>query len=379
MRKRGPDSTSRRNNRPRGARSLFVKFEISTASPLPVGQQVFIAGDREGLGLWKPDGLPLTRVADDLWVGMALCDVSVPLEFKITRGSWDSEEVTAQGHVPPNHRETPGKEAILRHTVVQWKDKILGPVPNISGDYRLHEGIHSEYLRYDRTVVVWLPPSYARDPARRYPVCYLQDGQQIFDPRTSTWNQDWEVDEWCTLLMTAGEMQEIIAVGIYATEDRELEYNPSLAGESYARFLIEELKPWVDRHYRTLPDTSAVAGASLGGTMAFWLAWTRPEVFSAAACLSPVFRLRDDALCLDLVRQSGKTPPLKLFLYSGLGDPVERELAEGVAEMVALLRPRGLETGRRLMVVEDAAGQHHEAAWARHTGEWLRFLFPPKS
>jgi len=359
-------------------KSRFVKFEISTTTPLPVGEQVFVCGSHEELGLWKPDGLPLTRVSDDLWAGSALCAPSEPLEFKITRGSWETEETEADGVVPANQRLEPGAaDGVVLHTVARWKDRFAGPAPKIAGDFRIHEGMHSAHLRFDRTVIVWLPPSYATHPERRYPVCYLQDGQQVFDPQTSTWGQDWEVDEWCTLLMAAGEMREIIAVGIYSTEDRDLEYNPSLAGKSYARFLVEELKPWVDREYRTDPGaaSTSIAGASLGGTLAFWLAWTRPDVFSAAACLSPAFCLRGDCGGLDLVRTATATPDLRLFLYCGQGDPTERELAEGLAEMAILLKQRGFEPGRNLAVVEDREGRHQEAAWARHTGEWLRFLY----
>ncbi|MBU1694209.1 MAG: hypothetical protein KJ726_10660 [Verrucomicrobia bacterium] len=357
--------------------SRLVKFEISTTTPLPAGDQLFICGSQEGLGLWKPDGLPLTRMSDDLWTGMAVCSAGEPLEFKITRGTWETEEVEGDGTVPSNRRLEPGGTFTVQHTVVRWKDSGPGPAPKIAGDFRIHPGFHSAYLRFDRTVIVWLPPSYEKQPGRRYPVCYLQDGQQVFDPQTSTGNQDWEVDEWCALLMAAGEMREIIAVAVYSTKDRELNYNPALTGASYARFLIEELKPWVDREYRTEPGaaSTAVAGASLGGTLAFYLAWTRPDVFSAAICLSPAFRLREDCYCLDLVRKTAGAPDLRLFLYCGLGDPTEQELAEGVAEMATLLKQRGFEPGRHLAVVEDREGRHAEDAWARHTGEWLRFLY----
>lgn len=354
-----------------------IYFEIGTNAPLPAGEQVFIAGSAPELGQWTPDGFPLTRVSDALWVGTAVCAADRSVEFKITRGRWEAEEVRADGSVPPDRRLARGGDVEVRSTVVRWKDSARGPSPKISGDFRVHEGVHSVHLRFDRTVIVWLPPSYARQPDRRYPVCYLQDGQQVFDPQTSTFNQDWEVDEWCARLMADGDMREIIAVAVYSTSDRELEYNPSLAGSSYARFLVEELKPWMDREYRTMPDagSTSVAGASLGATIAFYLAWSRPDVFSGAVCLSPAFRLRGDSFCLDLVRAADRTPELRLFLYCGQGDTLERELAEGMAEMAGLLKARGLAPGPRLEMVEDLAGQHHEAAWARHTGEWLRFLY----
>jgi len=86
-----------------------VKFEINTAAPLPVGEQVFIAGSPEELGRWKPDGLPLSRVSDDLWAGAAACAAGEPLEFKITRGSWETEETGPDGRVPSNQRLEPGE------------------------------------------------------------------------------------------------------------------------------------------------------------------------------------------------------------------------------------------------------------------------------
>lgn len=358
------------------SKTRSVRFEISTRAPLPAGEQVFISGSQEGVGSWRPDGLPLTRSSDDLWVGSAACSSRDPLEFKITRGGWETEEVGDDGTIPANRRLEPGGEAVVRHTVLRWRDAARARAPKITGRYRVHEGFHSAFLRFDRTVIVWLPPSYEQRPDRRYPVCYIQDGQQVFDPQTSSWNQDWEVDEWCARLMAAGEMEEIIAVAIYSTADREPEYHPSLAGASYARFLVEELKPWVDREYRTLPGaaSTAVAGASLGGTISFFLAWSRPDVFSAAVCLSPAFRFQGDRFCPDLVRGAATAPDIRLFLYCGLGDPLERELAEGMAEMLALLKSRGIEPGPRLVVAESFEGRHDEKSWARQTGAWLRFL-----
>lgn len=360
-----------------GWRSRHVRFEISTTVPLPIGEQIFITGNQESLGSWKPDGLPLTRMADNLWAGLALCDASQPLEYKITRGDWATEELAPDGSIPGNYHLEAGPDEVVRHTVECWKDMPLQRARGITGRYRVHQGMHSAYLRFAREVIVWLPPSYEDHPERRYPVCYLQDGQQVFDPQTATANQDWEVDEWCERMIAAGEMEEIIAVAVASTEDRLMEYDPTQAGSAYARFLVSELKPWVDREYRTRPEAAAtaVAGASLGGTLAFWLAWNRPDVFGAAVCLSPAFRFHDNAYCLDQVRQAAQPPAIRVFLYCGMGDATERELMEGVYEMVRLLRQQGFQEGVTLSVIEDAEGRHHEASWAKHTSEWLRFLY----
>ncbi len=357
--------------------SRQITFEVTTSTPLPVGEQVFIAGDTDALGNWAADGFPLTRVEDTVWSGSLLFPASQRVEYKITRGAWNAEEALEDGSVPGNQAIEPGPDRLVQHRVARWKDTGAGPHPQITGNYRLHEGFHSQHLRFDRSVIVWLPPSYGDNRRRRYPVLYMHDGQQVFDPQTATWRQDWQVDEWCTKLIAEDALQEFIVVAAYSTEDRFVEYNPSLAGPEYARFMIEELKPFIDREYRTKPDrdSTAVAGSSMGATISFYLAWTHPDVYFGAACLSPAFRFKDDTYSLDMVRRPGRAPDVRLYLYSGLGDSTEQELAETMYEMVGLLQARGFKPGRNLRVVEDPLAQHNEAAWAAHTDDWLQFLF----
>ena len=357
--------------------SRLITFEITTRSPLPVGEQVFIAGNQNSLGNWAPDGLPLTRTDDNVWTGSALVPVDQNVEYKITRGSWDTEEILEDSSVPAINRTIlANQDRQVHHEVAGWKDAKLVASPQITGNYRIHEGFHSSFLRFDRRVIVWLPPSYETARERRYPVLYMHDGQQVFDPQTSTWKQDWEIDEWCTKLIAQKELKEIIVVAVYSTEDRFVEYNPSLGGPQYARFMIEELKPFIDREYRTQPgpETTAVAGASMGGSISFFLAWTRPDIYFGAACLSPAFRFKDDQFCLDIVRSTACPPDTRLYLYCGLGDSTEQELAEGLKEMVGLLETCRF-SQRNLRVVEDMGARHHEAAWAKHSRDWLIYLF----
>jgi len=358
--------------------SRQITFEITTRTPLPVGEQVFITGNHELLGDWSPDGMPLTRVDDNVWSGTAVIPADSTVEYKITRGSWQTEEVLEDGNTPPNAVIKPDGNRLISHQVARWKDTGISPIPQITGNYRVHEGVHSKYLRFDRRVIVWLPPSYQEATTRHYPVIYIQDGQQVFDPQTSTWKQDWQVDEWCSKLIVENSIQEAIVVAIYSTEDRFVEYNPSLAGTEYARFMLTELKPLIEREYRTLPgrETTFVAGASMGATIAFYLAWTHPDVYSAAACLSPAFKFRDDEFSFEMVEKQSRAPDIRIYLYCGRGDSTEQELAAGTQRMTALLEERGLARGRNVVTVEDPDGKHNEASWAKHTGEWLRFLLP---
>jgi len=355
-----------------------VHFEVTTSAPLPVGEQVFVVGRQEALGSWSPDGFPLTRVDENLWTGAVMLPEDEPVEYKITRGTWDTEELTAEGRVAANKMLEPGGDVTVRVRVEDWRDGVGGSQPRITGAYRIHEGFHSEHLRHDRRVIVWLPPSYDREVHARFPVLYMQDGQQVFDPRTSTHNQDWQVDESCTTLMAEGKMREIIVVAVYCTDERDEEYRPGRGADRYARLVVEELKPYIDRVYKTKTDraSTAIAGSSLGGTVAFHLMWTRPDVFCGCAALSPVFIDGEETYCIDLVQASDAGPDKKIYLYCGSGDERERALQGGVKRMAEVLRGKGCVAGEDVVLREDEGGVHNESAWAGHTEEWLQFLFP---
>ncbi len=245
----------------------------------------------------------------------------------------------------------------------------------IVGNYVIHQ-VKPKDLQV-RPVIVWLPPSYNEALDRRYPVLYMHDGQQIFDPDTSTWGQDWEVDEWCDQLIRAGDLQEIIVVGIYSTTERYEEYGASARAGAYTRFVIDELKSMIDTTYRTLPDRAhtAVAGSSMGGGLSFYMAWTRPDIFFGAACLSSAFSYKQGEIIFDLVNHATAWPNLRFYLHCGDGDELEQLLMKDLERMEESLAAKGW-LDQPAVCVERAPGEkHNEAAWARYTGTWLKFLF----
>src|SRR5471030_2206235 len=130
----------------------------------------------------------------------------------------------------------------------------------LTGNFRQHEGFHSEYLEHDRTIIVYLPPGYDPESAARYPVLYLHDGQNVFDRATSI-GEEWQVDETPESLIRAGEIEPVIVVGIYNTGEHRIdEYAPTPRpdkgggghADDYGRMLLMELKPFIDRTYKTL-------------------------------------------------------------------------------------------------------------------------------
>lgn len=105
-----------------GARDRMVVFEVSTAKPLPIGQQIFIAGDQPILGNWRADGFPLTRMDELVWAASAVVEGSAPIAFKVTRGSWATEAVNEDGTIPGNLSVDPVNKPKMAVRVTRWKD-----------------------------------------------------------------------------------------------------------------------------------------------------------------------------------------------------------------------------------------------------------------
>ncbi len=153
-------------------------------------------------------------------------------------------------------------------------------------------------MKNERDLVVYLPPGYHEQPSRHFPVLYLHDGQNLFDGSTSFIpGMDWHVGQTADQSIIAGAVEPLIIVGIYNTgKARIREYTPTrvpkLGGgraDRYAKFLIQELKPFIEREYRTLSgsEKTGIGGSSLGGLVSLYLGLKLPNVFGKLAALSP--------------------------------------------------------------------------------------------
>lgn len=253
----------------------------------------------------------------------------------------------------------------------------------LQGRFRRYAGLTSRHLRCSRDVLVYLPPGYDSEPDRRYPVLYLHDGNNLFDSRTSFLGVEWRLDEQLEALIQAQAIEEVIAVGIYNTPDRNSEYTwlPRQAasgaveggdGPRYARFLVEELKPLVDKAFRTRPERegTAVAGSSLGGLISFYLGLYYPDVFSAIGMLSPSLWWQYELL---LPEARHLSQALKLWIDMGTQEGGTAQ----VQAFVAQLEQRGYLQGDQLFFTLACCAQHNEAAWSKRVREMLRFFYGP--
>ncbi len=234
-----------------------------------------------------------------------------------------------------------------------------------------------------RPVQVWLPPNYARDTQRRYPVLYLHDGQNVFDAAAA--GAEWQVDETAQRLVADGQIQPLIIVAVHNTSRRIDEYTATARthegvsrgglAPAYARYLIEQLKPAIDGRYRTLPDAAhtAVGGSSLGGIMSLWLAVHHGDVFGTALVVSPSLWWDDEFP----IRDTQKTPlPMsvarpKLWLDMGTGEG--EESIQQLRRLRAVLHARGWAAGD-IGYQEVQGATHDEASWAARVEPMLRFV-----
>ena len=260
-----------------------------------------------------------------------------------------------------------------------------GPDHTLTGEFRMHYDFQSRFLPNHRHVLVYLPPGYEEHPARRYAVLYLHDGQNLFDGATAyVKGEDWGIDETAERLIMAGEIEPLIIVGIYNTgEGRVEEYTPSPdpryerggKADLYGCLLVEELKPFIDRHYRTRtgPHHTGLGGSSLGGLVTLHIGLKYPTIFSRLVVMSPSVWW-DRGVILREVRALRVKPSMRIWL--DVGTKEGKFTARQVRALRDALVDRGWRLGDDLRYFEAKEAMHNERAWGARFGQALKYLFP---
>ena len=243
---------------------------------------------------------------------------------------------------------------------------------------RIIPRVWSPQLRNRRDLVIYLPPSYDADRQRHYPVLYMHDGQNLFDPATS-YAGHWQLGT--ALAHCAAHGLELIVVGVPNAGVRRIdEYSPHRDlirgggdGDRYVSFLVETVKPMIDRHLRTMrgPDATAIAGSSLGGLISLYALFRSPWTFGAAGVLSPALWYADGAI-FDYVRNA-RPPGGRIHLDIGTAEGPDA--LHDTRHMRDLLMAQDFEIGKTLSYYEDIDARHQERAWARRFRVVLPFLF----
>lgn len=265
----------------------------------------------------------------------------------------------------------------------------------VVGDLRMLDEVYSPQLHNRRRLFAHLPPSYAEDTDRHYPVIYMHDGQNLFDQALS-YAGEWGVDETMTAL--AARSCEAIVVGIPNMGVRRIdEYSPFKdrrlhkggRGDWYVAFVANTVKPLIDQSFRTLPgrEYTGVLGSSMGGLISLYAFFSRPDVFGFVGAMSPSFWFAQEAIVPFVQHvpfQAGR-----IYLDTGTHEGGELRLEPRpphrytsrhlttIRRMRDMLAAKGYTPNIDLRYVEEEEAIHSEAAWARRLPAALRFLLAP--
>jgi len=270
----------------------------------------------------------------------------------------------------------------------------------VKGHLERYEQFASGWVE-PRTVDVWLPPGYETGPRRRYPVLYMHDGQNLFDGRLSFSGVAWGVHETVERMMRDGEIDGVIIVGIWNTPRRIREYMPQKplewygskkrrkrfiqtyggppSSDAYLRFIVYELKPFIDASYRTLERRpyTFMMGSSMGGLVTLYALCEYPEVFRGAACLSTSWTVGGKVM-LPYLKERIPDPHTHVVYFDygveahiGAYEHIQREVD-------ALFLRAGYVRDVNLMTERFPGAPHSETAWRERVDVPLRFLLHPR-
>lgn len=336
------------------------------------------------------------------------------LEFKFTRGSWELEELN-QDNSTVGNRTLPkiddsevkaGEPAKFEFVIPKWGDErpeYAAKAANdayrplkVTGDVRRLQvmggaGVSPGQMR---DLLVWLPPGYddVKNAGVRYPVLYMQDGQNVFESGVGS-PEEWNADEAATSLLGRKLISPLIVVAVpHSGAGRNSEYMPIAGivgipprGAEHVAWLMNEVMPRAERALRikTGPENTAVGGASLGAAISLYAATSHPERFGMVLAESLPLRT-GDASAWSGYLSSVKVWPRKVYLGMGgaeMGSAAEngernKGYVDAARDLDKQLDKAGLGPDRRLLVVESGA-EHNEQAWAKRFPQALTFLFPP--
>jgi predicted alpha/beta superfamily hydrolase len=243
-----------------------------------------------------------------------------------------------------------------------------------------HEQFPSALIDDKHDFVVYVPPTYAVEQERLFPVLFMQDGQNLFDAETSFMKGNyWRLGETADELILTGKIEPLVMVGIYNTGEHRIdEYTPvedrRLGGghaDAYGQMLVEELRPFVAQQYRVLISGAncGMGGSSLGGLVSMYLGLRYPDVFGKLAVMSPSVWWHGRAI-LKIVSQLRRNTGQRICTNES-----QRALPD-VRLLKEALERKGWREGENLGYMETEGADHSEGAWAQRVAPMLQFLFP---
>lgn len=346
-----------------------VVFVIDTMPERSKTDTVYIAGS---FNSWQPE---VSRFA---FRNKQLV-LNVPngiIEYKFTHGGWDKVETEFDGTEKDNRTTTIISDTTIKIAINGWKDffekkeKMSTAGRNV---YLLDTAFYMPQLKRYRRVWMYLPPGYQKDSDRRYPTIYMQDGQNLFDEATA-FAGEWGIDKF---LDSTNKPPCIIVAIDNGGEKRIAEYNPynnkqfgKGEGKLYVDFLVKTLKPFIDKHFRTLKDAqhTIVAGSSMGGLISMYAAIRYPKIFGKAGVFSPSIWIAETELLTE-IKKAGFKMNNNIYLYSG-GQ-------EGTGMLPAINRLEDIlkqYSHAKVNIKIKKTGRHNEKEWGNQFPSFYRWI-----
>lgn len=369
--------------------SLFIIFSLwgnaqltiiidSVPDYTPIGDDIYLAGD---LNSWNPadPNFKLAKIEESTWqIILPEMDHGRVIQFKFTRGSWETVEKGANGEEIENRIYTFGNGGTINPIILNWADYGGGGGSTASENVSImDDSFYMPQFDRNRRIWVYLPPNY-ESTELHFPVMYMHDGQNLFDTQTS-YAGEWEVDETLDELYEAGVSVPIV-IGIdNGGGNRVDEYTPWVNpeygggdGSLYIDFIVETLKPYIDENYRTITDrnNTAIMGSSLGGLISHYGALKFQDMFSKAGIFSPSYWWSDTVWTF-----TNENPKqFEMMIYQMCGDQESATTVPNMNLMNTYLTDAGFMPNELFLKVV-AGGQHNEQLWRNEFGEAYLWLF----
>lgn len=274
----------------------------------------------------------------------------------------------------------------------QTPKKIVGD--GVTGDLTRYENFRSKNVD-SRNVDVWLPPDYS--PSRKYSVLYMHDGQNLFNPKESYGGVDWGIDETVTRLISERRIPPLIVVAIWNTPKRFEEYMPqkafalatseqradirkfrnadSTVSDNYLKFIVDEVKPFVDKNYSTRRGRkhTGIMGSSMGGLISLYAISEYPEVFGAAGCVSTHFPI-GNGVVIEYMKTSLPDPNKHRIYFDYGTETLDATYEPFQLKADDVMRAKGF-TKNNWITKKFPGEEHSERSWRKRVEIPLEFLF----
>ncbi len=363
-------------------------LRVTLATPLPLDKKIYISGSFNAWGLGT-QAWPMTMLPDGSYAARLPQWVRGNYEFKFHLGDWSSEAINARGSKMGNFNANfSPRKSMFEFKIDGWLALTAWPKPGSTaprGVTLLSDDMRIPQLGRNRRIWVYLPPSYGQ-AGKRFPVIYMQDGQNVFDKATS-FAGEWGVDETLDRLAASGDGGAIVIAINNGERTRDEEYHqiqpdngrPGRA-DDYLEFIVRTLKPLVDSAFDTKPDrlNTAIMGASSGASISLLAALKYPDVFGKAALFSTPLWLapKFDAMATTANAYREGT---KLWFICGANEKVGQGppgmFARDQPALIDALATAGFSRTTQLKASIDPQGLHNEAFWGRTFEDAYRWLF----